>query len=120
MSYMIFVSYTISGAPTGLEYIELQSQSVTLQWEQLNTTEKCNPPILYSVQVEGHLCNEQQRNEFNTTNTHIIITGLCPHSSYSISVKACTELNTDECGAYSATLSVRTLEDGMCAVYLSK
>ena len=117
MSYMIFVSYTISGVPTGLEYIELQSQSVTLQWEQLNTMEKCNPPILYSVHVEGHLCNEQRRNESNTTNTHIIITGLCPHSSYSISVKACTEL---KCGANSATLSVRTLEDGMCAVYLSK
>ena len=99
-----------------MEYIELQSQSVTLQWEELNTTERCNPPILYSVKVEAQQlrCSGQQRIESNTTNTHTIITGLCPYSSYRISVKACT--NT-VCGEYSSSLLVHTLEDGVCDVY---
>ena len=109
---------TVSGIPTGLEYIELQSRSVILQWEQLNTAERCSPPILYSVRVEAGqqqqqgLCNAQQLMESNTINTHTTITGLCPHSQYRISVKACTEAG-DVCGAYSSPLSVHTLEDGM-------
>ena len=110
-----------SGSPTGLEYIELRSRSVALRWEQLNTAERCNPPILYSVKVtvvagqqqqQQGLCNAQQLMEFNTTNTHAIITGLCPYSRYEISIKACTE-HGDVCGSYSSSLSVRTLEDGM-------
>ena len=121
--YKIILFYsmhvTISGSPTGLEYIELQSRSVTLRWEQLNTAERCSPPILYSVRVtvvagqqQQRLCNAQQLMESNTTNTHAIITGLCPYSRYSISIKACTE-HGDVCGSYSSSLSVRTLEDGM-------
>ena len=117
---MIFCSMhvTISGSPTGLEYTELQSRSVTLQWEQLNTAERCNPPILYSVRVvagqqqQQGLCNGQRLMESTTTNTHAIITGLCPHFRYEMSIKACTE-HGDVCGSYSSSLSVRTLEDGM-------
>ena len=103
-SYFVpfYISYTVSG----LEYTEVQSQSVTLQWNRLRTRERCNPPILYSVRVEG--CNGI---EANTTNTHTTITGLCPHSLYNISVKACND--TNKCGEYSAALSVHTLEDGM-------
>jgi hypothetical protein len=108
--------YTVSRIPTGLEYIELRSRSMTLQWEQLNTTGRCSPPILYSVRVEAQqqheLCNAQQRMEFNTINTYAVITGLCPHSLYEISVKACTEV-ADVCGEYSSSLLVRTLEDGI-------
>ena len=111
---------TISGSPT-VEHVEPRSRSVVLQWEQLNTAERCNPPILYSVRVrvvagqqqqQQGLCNAQQLMEFNTTNTHTIITELCPYSQYEISIKACTE-DGDVCGHYSSSLSVRTLEDGM-------
>jgi hypothetical protein len=109
--------HTVSGIPTGLDYIELQSRSVTLLWEQLSTTERCSPLILYSVRVEAQqqqeLCNAQQQMELNTTNTNAVITGLCPHSLYRISVKACTEV-ANMCGEYSSSLVVCTLEDGMC------
>jgi hypothetical protein len=92
---------------------------VTLQWEQLNTAERCSPPILYSVRVEAQqqqeLCNAQQQMEFSTTNTYTIITGLCPHSLYRISVKACNEV-ANVCGEYSSSLLVRTLEDGILYV----
>ena len=111
----------VPGIPT---HLDIQSQSVTLQWQPLSTGGRCNPPMLYSVRVEGRqlpLCNGQQQIESNITNTHKIITGLCPYSSYRISVKART--NTDAanvCGTYSRSLFVRTLEDGKCVIYHSK
>jgi hypothetical protein len=113
--------HTVSEIPTGLGYIELRSRSVTLLWEQLNTSERCSPPILYSVQVEAQqqqeLCNAQQRMESNTTNTNAVITGLCPHSLYIISVKACNEV-ANMCGEYSSSLVVHTLEDGICVTQI--
>ena len=118
--YLSFVVCIVLGIPT---HLDIQSQSVTLQWQPLSTGGRCNPPILYSVRAEGRqlpLCNGQQQIESNTTNTHTIITGLCPYSSYRISVKACTNTNAaNVCGEYSNSLFVRTLEDGMCVVYHS-
>ena len=92
--------------------LDAQNQSITITWQPPNVGERCNPPILYSVRVEGRqqpLCIGQQQMESNTIDTYAVITGLCPYTLYRISVKACT----DVCGEYSNPVSVQTLEDGM-------
>ena len=106
-----------STVPTGLEYTGLQSQSITLRWEQLPTRERCDPPIVYSVKVEEYNVPQQivYSDTINTTNTYTIITGLSPYSLYNISVKACTNNigTANTCGLYSTMIRVRTLQDGM-------
>ena len=104
-------------APTGLKQIGLQSQAITLQWEKLPVSDRCNPPVVYSVKMEG--CNGQQQIESNTTYTFKIINDLCPDSLYSASVKACTN-NTETanaCGLYSIIISAQTFKDGKLQYY---
>ena len=98
-------------APTGLGYTGLQNRSFTLQWDELPNRERCDPSFVYSVKVAMEGDNTPRLIESNTTNTYTVITGLCPHCLYSISVRACT--NTMSCGQYSGTIQIHTLEDGM-------
>ena len=109
--HLIIIIDIVPGTPTILGNV--QSQSISVKWQPPSTRERCNPPILYSVRVEGPqqqlLCIGRQQMESSTTDTHAVIRGLCPYSSYTVSVKACTE---SVCWGYSSSLSVRTLEDG--------
>ena len=99
-------------APPNLRYTILQSRSVTLQWDQLPSSEFAGTFNTYTLNAQG--CSESQPTTtirtYNTTTNRIVLS-VCPNSAYRMSVRVCT--NTF-CGPYSTAIQVQTPEDGMC------
>ena len=101
-------------APSNLRITELQSESISLEWDELSTSEMAGPQNTYSLSVSGYRCSSASPGvSTGLTNTHAIVGVLCPYSYYTISVTACNTVNGETlCGRNSPAIQIQTPEEG--------
>ena len=89
--------------------MEIQSKNVTLQWDELSTSEMAGPRNTYSLSVSGYSPSPLS----DLMNTKIPVRNLCPYSNYNISIKACNIVREETmCGPSSPAIQVQTSEGG--------
>ena len=107
--YIVFIIAAPQKSPSNLRYTELQSRSINLQWDPLETQDTDSSNDTYTLRLSG--CGESQETT-RFTNAYMNVSNLCPNSVYSISVRACT--SNYGCGMYSSSIQIQTQEDGKC------
>ena len=109
----LFFSTAPLVAPSNLRITELQSRTITLQWDELTASEIAGPQTTYSLSMSASGCFIPSLRELSgLTDTSIIVGSLCPYSTYTIYVRACNTW----CGPHSQAIQAQTLEDGKCVM----
>ena len=89
----------------------VSSTSISVQWEHLRICSNANDlPVTFRVQYTT-VHNMGKVRELMATKTKALLTGLTPHTNYSIKVVAMNVMG--DVGPYSYPVTIQTSEDCM-------
>ena len=108
---MMFHFSAPASPPTDVSAISNSSTSIQVTWSEVPAIDQNGVITHYEVEYNQTTFDVDTTQTVNATTTSALLTRLHEYVTYTIRVRAYTEVGA---GPYSAAVTERTQEDGMC------